>query len=340
MTLHQGSNSHSWPSPGHGSSIRPSDWTGLRPDTQRDSRMSEPEWAAPAGRFLPLQAYLRSLIGSLRSVRGQAQNHITAVYCADILYEELPRLVAARFFGKPTHLTLAPPDTEHFCRSVGRLGRAAIRLADHVQVTSRRAAQVCKRWGIDARLRTNRDILPVIPARTIRRVQPRILVFTSAAWRQDIVTILTAFAAVKSKYPRAELILAGPDLEERDGTGNRLVYSGVIRRRTESLAAFIDVCAEADILLASTPIDTTPVPVLAAMAAGLPAVIPPIGDIRPSTLAALTRSDRVARRRIVEAIIDMIEKPELAVELSNYSRECAQQLTGGKAGSVTWRLTG
>lgn len=314
--------SHSRPSrqlPSIAETAAPADWRSGGP----------PGWLFRLGRRLPQMKRLDLAVADER----------------EFFRLTLPAIVLARFFGTPTRIRLLSARTEPFLLRIGRIGRAGLRLAEEIQTTSARATQVLSRFAIPGRTIREPLNLAHVPSRTVKRVQPRILVYTSDAWRQDFVAILGAFEAIKSKYPRAELVVAGPDIRAEGVVGGALIQSGLIRRRLDSFDEFIELCQESDVFLATNSIDITPRPLLAAMAAGLPAIIPPLGDIRPSTIAALVRheeSTRVARGRIVDAIIDLVEKPDLSQELSAYSLRTVREYVLScplRSRTPDWRLT-
>jgi glycosyltransferase involved in cell wall biosynthesis len=255
----------------------------------------------------------------------------------------VPDLLRARFFGQKVTIALGTVDVDLFLRGIGPLGRAVLRLADTITVPSIRMSHKLAAFDIKATPKEPTVDLHGVAARLITEVQPRLLVYSSPEWRQDSAVILSAFELIQRKYPRAELTLAGPDL-----TLQTLVPNPILRDRLHFAQPcrhdeFVELCRSHDIFLATTRSDMTPLQVVLAMASGLPAIMPPVGDVRPATELALLRSGpdrRFVRGRIVETVLSLVENKELAAAMSLYSRQMWPVAPAGSPLRPPWRLVG
>lgn len=254
-----------------------------------------------------------------------------------------PSLLLARFFGYTVTIHLTPVDVELYLRAIGSLGRAVLGLAHEVTAPSVRMCHKLAAFDISAVLREATVDVQGVTARAIGDIQPRLLVYSSPAWPQDIAVIVSAFEQIQRKYPRAELTLAGPDPILAG-----LQTAPILRDRLHICqpcadSAFVQLCQKHDVFLATSRSDITPPQVVVAMASGLPAIMPPLGDIRPATELALLRSGaerRFVRSRIVETVLALIENRSLAQAMSDYSRQCRTAPPESSALPPSWRLTG
>jgi glycosyltransferase involved in cell wall biosynthesis len=156
-------------------------------------------------------------------------------------------------------------------------------------------------------------------------LRPRLLSIRNLESHYAVDNSLRAFVHLKKYYSEASLTIAGYGSEE-----------GRLRRLADSLGAYgvrfvgrvepadiPDLYEEADIFVNSSIVDNQPVSILEAFAAGLPVVSTGTGDI-----AAMVRYGEAGRivpqedpESMAEAIIALLENPDLALNMARLARE-------------------
>jgi glycosyltransferase involved in cell wall biosynthesis len=109
---------------------------------------------------------------------------------------------------------------------------------------------------------------------------PVVLSLGRVAAKKGLDVLITAFALIRDRFPRAELVIAGPDdeglvpqlseLAQREGVAGRVHFPGMLVGR-DKLAAL----AAADVWALSSYTENFGIAVVEALAAGLPTVISP-----------------------------------------------------------------
>lgn len=291
--------------------------------------------------------YWRRIVQVSRHHTGGPENSQTPLSSPQtVTHSDLLALVLARFYGRKTSLRLESANTETLMRRLGTIGRAVLRLADRIVVPTYRMAHKLAAYDISAVVEERPVNVQAVVTRSITEVQPRLLVYSSSDWPQDLPLVVEAFEQIQQKYPRAELTLAGPDRSLRDLMVNRILRGRLHVHQPCDSAEFAHLCGSHDIFLATASSDLTPDQLVVAMAAGLPAIFPPTGDIRPANELALLRTAterRFVRRRIVETVLSLVENRAMVAPMCRYSQRVRRGHAGGigsSTGRPPWRLTG
>jgi glycosyltransferase involved in cell wall biosynthesis/SAM-dependent methyltransferase len=179
-------------------------------------------------------------------------------------------------------------------------------------------------WGI-------RDAAPVIGC--VANINPQ----------KGIVELVDAFAQVRSRHPEARLVLVGAEygthesysaavrsrLAKHELTEGRDVIFVGDRKDVEHQLAAMDVFA----LAAEPHSEGITTAVLEGMAVGLPAVVTDVGGLREAIahgrtgfLIAPGRTDSLA-----EALIRLLDEPELRARMGDEARQVAQAQFGAEA---------
>lgn len=165
---------------------------------------------------------------------------------------------------------------------------------------------------------------------TRRNVHPKLLWVRSLTPIYNPKMAIEVLEQVIQSYPEAELCMIGP---EKGMTINELsTYAATKKVKVTftgklSKPEWTKRAAHYDIFINTTHFDNTPVSVMEAMALGLPVVSTNVGGI-PYLLqnneTALLVQD-AAVDEMVQAIIKLIENPELASKLSQNGRALVEQ---------------
>lgn len=236
-----------------------------------------------------------------------------------------PAIVAARFFGRPVVLHVVSAEVEQFLGGRGAVVRRVLKLADRVVVGSRYLQRAFDRAGIAASLLASPVEIGAVAQRTIRQVQPKVLVDSPLEPDHNVACAVKAFRLVKQKYPRAELVITG-----RGSTRGRL--EDLIEALRVYGVSFVDdapseTAGSCDVYLNSSSIDECPPGLVRAMAGGLPVVttdadglLHMVRDRVTALVAAVNDHGGLADR-----IIELVENPELAGKLSERGAEEARK---------------
>lgn len=159
-----------------------------------------------------------------------------------------------------------------------------------------------------------------------KEIEPKLLWVRSFDKVYDPYLALDVVEKLTKKYPNVNLCMVGP---EKDGSLARMKDLALKRNLPVSFpgklekAEWIGLSEEFDIFLNTTLVDNNPVSVLEAMALGIPVVSTNVGGIpymirneENGLLVEPGNSDAM-----VEAIINLLQNPELAGRLSKTSRE-------------------
>lgn len=164
------------------------------------------------------------------------------------------------------------------------------------------------------------------------QVRPRLLWVRSFEVTYHPEMAIRVLAFLKKQYPEAELCMVGPDkdgsLEQcRQLARDLHVVEQVTFTGRLSKTDWHQLAQEYDIFINTTNADNTPVSVIEAMALGLPVVSTNVGGI-PYLLEHEKTGLLVApgdTEDMCEAILRLIESPELSVSLSQNGRQQAEQ---------------
>src|SRR5690606_35225154 len=112
-----------------------------------------------------------------------------------------------RLRGVQTVVHLEPTSADRFAVAIGPLGRAILRLADSIVAPTYRIAHQLAAFGITALVEAPSCDCRAVVTRLVSDIQPRLLVYSSADWPQNLPLIVSAFEQIQQKYPRAELTI-------------------------------------------------------------------------------------------------------------------------------------
>ncbi len=241
----------------------------------------------------------------------------------------VPTILIARFFGKKLVLHFLSNKAESELEEYGRRLRPFFRLCHRIEVTCDYTAGVFRAYGIPVSvvpLRVDRELFA---PRLVKSVQPRIVITRHHTRGNNLIGAIKAFALVKQKYPRAELIMIGDGprrewLEEvvRSERIHGVTFTGYLSH--DNVAKQF---AQADIYLNCAAIDGLPLSLLEALSAGLPVISTNVGDI-PSVVEHGTSGLLVAVNDppvIADRIIELVENPALVEKLSRKAVQAVSQ---------------
>ncbi|MFI5006786.1 MAG: glycosyltransferase family 4 protein [Solirubrobacterales bacterium] len=287
-------------------------------------------WArgVPGLRTLLNQAiYLPSLV-ALRDA------DVVHVFCAaywSFLLGPVPALLAARACGKPVVLHYHSGEAEDHLEHWGLGVHPWLRRASCLVVPSGYLQEVFGRYGYAARVIPNVIDLATFRFRLRRRLRPRLVSVRNLEKHYGVDTILRAFALVRAQWPDATLTVAGQgsQAEPLRRLAADLGASGVEfvgRVEPERMPEVLD---SAHIMLNASFIDNQPVTLLEAMAAGLPVVTSPAGDI-PS-LVRDGRTGRLVPARdpaaMARAVGDLLAHPVATAVIAQRARREVERYT-------------
>jgi len=278
----------------------------------------------PYARTLLNQAlYLPSL---LRLSRVDVVHVFAASYWSFLL-APAPAMLAARAFGKRVVLNYHSGEAADHLARWGVLVRPLLKMAHAIAVPSHYLGEIFARHGYAPRVIPNVVDLSRFPRREPAPIRPRFLSTRNLEPYYDVANTLEAFAQIRVRHPEASLAIAGSGSAEAS-----------LRRRAGALglrdvrflgrvepSAMPAIYAEADVFLNSSVVDNQPLSLLEAMAAGLPVISTPPGDI-PAMLAHGDAGVLVPDRdpaAMAKAAIALLESPERARALATAARALA-----------------
>ncbi len=243
----------------------------------------------------------------------------------------VPTLLMGRFLGKGLVLSYHRNQAEAELERSGGWMSPFLRLCNRIVVSSAYVADLFAHYGL-----ATEPIPPTVDTdlfrpRRISSVQPKLVVARSLEKRNNIACVIEAFARVKQKYPRAEMVIAGDGSQreelERLVAAERLngvTFTGGVGPR-ESSRHF----AEADVYANASSIDGLPTSLLEALAVGLPVVTTGAGGladvINDGVNGLIIRPNDPAG--LAERIIELVESPELVQRLSEQAKLSATEYT-------------
>jgi len=305
-------------------------------------------------RFVPINPRFPRMVGWARGVPGLRtllnqglylpsllalrEVDVVHVFCAaywSFLLGPVPALLAARACGKPVVLHYHSGEAEDHLSHWGLRVHPWLRLANRIVVPSPYLQEVFGRYGYAASVIPNVIDPAAFRFRLRRRLRPRLVSVRNLESHYGVDTILRAFALVRAEWPEARLTVAGQGSQAE--TLRRLAADlgdggvhFVGRVEPERMPEVLD---SADIMLNASFIDNQPVTLLEAMAAGLPVVTSPAGDI-PS----LVRDGQTGRlvpvrdpAAMARAVGDLLAHPVAATWIAQRARREVERYTWGHA---------
>jgi L-malate glycosyltransferase len=288
-----------------------------------------PPFPGPLG-WLRRRRYARTLVNqalylpSLRRLRQADVVHVFSASYWSFLLAPAPAITAARLLGKRVVLNYRSGEADDHLTRWGPLVHPWLARVDEIVVPSEYLRGVFARHGYRARVIRNVVDTTRFRYRDRAPLRPRLLSTRNLEPYYRVDTSLRAFALLRQRYPEATLTVAGyGSLEARlrrlaGELGGGVRFVGRVER--EAVPALYDA---ADIFVNASVLDNQPVSVLEALAAGLPVVSTPAGDIpalvrHGDTGLLVPPEDPPA---MAAAVTVLLEQPARARELARRGRE-------------------
>lgn len=235
-----------------------------------------------------------------------------------------PALLVAKLRGVPSLINYHSGEARDHLRN-WRTAKAILKRADALVVPSGYLADVFGEFGLRARVAPNCIDERQFHFRLRLPVKPRLVCTRGFGVYYSVHLVVMAFARVKKKFPDASLILAGAGAEERrvrelatELELRDVEFTGPIA--WENMATCYD---RGDIFVNASWLDNMPISILEAFASGTPVV-----STAPEGIQYLIRhrvtgllSEPGDWQALAEHVILLLERPELAAELSQNAYE-------------------
>lgn len=210
-----------------------------------------------------------------------------------------------------------------------------LRLVDEIVVPSDYLREIFARHGYRTRVIRNVVDTSRFQYRSRTPLRPRLLSTRHLEPYYGVETVLRAFAALREAYPEATLTVAGVGSQEhrlRELARELGVAPAFVGRiDPEGMPALY---AEADIFVNASVVDNQPVSLLEALAAGLPVVSTPTGDI-PAMLGGGSAGLLVPSADpavMAGAIRSLLENPAAAIRMTECARREIERYTWARIG--------
>lgn len=283
----------------------------------------------------PWQPWLRSF----RRRLSQSDRVVVALSRDQAWRARLITLVLmARFFGKPVALWYRNPCLETSLETNGSWLKHLAKAVTMVVCPDKHSRQLLREYDIRAHIVSDFIWGPKPSPGKIRALQPRILATAPVSWRNDLISLEKAFALVKQKYPRAELMLVTGNTDYSLGDPGPHEGPGESIRYAATPAELNRVVDECDLYVCTDTQAIRPPGLLRAMAAGRPVICSELGSvetlIEPGEHGLTVPINQPAA--LAEMIIRLIESPDEVAHLAEAARQRMAGLTFGHA-RATWR---
>jgi len=243
----------------------------------------------------------------------------------------VPALVLGRFLGKRVVLSYHRNQAEAELERSGWWMLPFFRLCNSVVVSSEYVADLFTHYGLATKLIPPVVDMDLFRPRKIVSVQPKLVVARSLEKRNNIACAIEAFALVKQKYPRAEMVIAGEG-SQRDELERHVAKEklhGVTFTGSISPQQIAQHFTEVDVYVNASSIDGLPTSLLEALAVGLPVVTTAAGGIpgviNDSVNGLIVRPNDPAG--LADRIIRLVESPELVQQMSEQAKLSAKDYT-------------
>ncbi len=272
----------------------------------------------------------------LRELSARVRTHdVVHVRCSSsrqVIGQALPLVILAKFYGRKTLLQLCSADVEELLERHRKWLLPLLKLVDRVVVGSRYLQRVLSRSHLPVVALTEPVQLETVEHRTISSLQPRILVNAPLKQNHNVVGAVRAFRLVKQKYPRAELVLAGEGSQRKalEDLADSHRLGGIEFVRPSGSSWVSRVYRECDLYLNPSLQDESPSSLVLAWASGLPAVTTDADGMLHMVRHGLNALVVPVGNHVglANAVIELIENPELTERLSHRGRQ--------EAGKYTW----
>ena len=285
--------------------------------------------------YLKMPAVRRLLSGRLiqcyrqliRTIPEADVVHLFVSSLAGLVLVALPIIMLSAFFGRKIVLNLYSSTVmERIERWMG-IWAKFLKQVDSLVVPSEHARRVLASKGLKATHGVPMVDIDSMEQRALNRLQPRVLVECPLESQSDIVTILRAFAVVKQKYPRSELVIAGEGRQrkalERIVTESP-IYGVEFIGQAENINRLVQ---EADLYVYASADGDVPLSLQVAMASGLPVIAvasEPVKEIITQGYSGLL-FEPGNESMLADRILQLVENDNLVGELSRRGRVEAEK---------------
>jgi len=279
--------------------------------------------------------YLRTVVNQtlyiplLLMLRHASVVHIFSASYWSFLLAPMPAMLIAQLMGKKTVLHYHSGEADDHLSRWGVLVHWPLRFADEIVVPSNYLRKVFHKHGYSATVVNNIVQCEHFSYRRRDAVRPILLSMRNLERHYRIDLVIKAFALVTQHYPGAILTICGYGSEERSllALASSLGLSGIRFVGRVEQEQVPDLYDASDIMINASEVDNQPVSILEAFAAGIPVVSSDVGDVRD-----MLRNGRAGMLvppnnhvLLAMAVMELLEKPKLAVSLANQARESLDQ---------------
>lgn len=237
-----------------------------------------------------------------------------------IMGQALPMLILSRFFGCRFILDYRKCDQYTKLDKPNRWLRKILNWSQAVILKSERTARVLSSDHINCICIADPIDLDHVQFIERSKVQPKIMVDITNFKLVNINCVFKAFGLVKQKYPRAEIVLCGSE-------NKRSFLDSLISKHRLYGVEFSDKISAANITFGDVYLNCSfreylPHSQLMAMAAGLPVVSSPVGEIdkfvNQENILLYNYNDF---SKLADKLIELIESPQMIPALVKSARE-------------------
>jgi phenylacetate-CoA ligase len=303
------------------------------PVTFLATNLAFPKWLAFCEWLRGVRPFLRSAVFCWRLWRLLGRADVVHILACSWLYffvAVCPAVVLSRLHGRRVILNYRGGEADTFLASYGMLAKPFFRMAHTVTAPSGFLVEVIgRRIGVDVRIVPNVADFGRFRFRRRQEFRPRLVVTRHLEKLYDVETVIRAFGLVQSRYPEAELHIAGTGNQENYLRGlvqtlnlRHVVFAGYVP--TQDLPALYDAC---DILLNASLADNFPASLVEAAAAGVAVVSTAVGGIpyifeHNDSALLVPPGDW---RALAEAVLRLLNEPELGSRLTTQAfQQCRQ----------------
>jgi glycosyltransferase involved in cell wall biosynthesis len=254
--------------------------------------------------------------------------HVLSASWLSFLLFTAPAILLGRILNRWIVLHYHGGEAEPFFARWPRLVRFVARRANAILVPSPFLQTAFSTVGLQAAVVRNICDLSRIEFNPSTSLTPRFIVTRHLEPIYNVGCIIRAFAVIKERYPRAELLILGGGSEK---TSLKRLTTNLALDDSVQFLGYVPselvphVYGQVSILLNASNADNVPISILEAFAAGLPVVTTRAGGIpllvqdgRNGLLVDLNDHLGMARQ-----VFRLLEEPELAHSLTRHGRETA-----------------
>jgi glycosyltransferase involved in cell wall biosynthesis len=249
--------------------------------------------------------------------------HVFATSYWSFRLTTMPAILLGKTFGKEVIVNYhSGSATDYLSNSRAAVG--ALRLADALVVQSSFLAGVFDSFGLDTTVIPNHIDVASFRFRVRSPPRPRFLSTRALEPKYDVETILRAFALIQGQVASAELRIVGDGSRrnELEEIARTLDLRGVSFSGLVDPARIPDVYDASDVLLNASIVDSMPLSLLEAFAAGLPIVSTATGGIpdfvsHEQTGLLVPQRDPAA---MAAGALRLVREPELAARVASNAR--------------------